>query len=93
MTHDHDRVPGAACRVRLGAGPRPQYARAWEVQGELTALGQHCSAGPVDLVVAAAAEIFGLTLPHHDRDFATITGVTGQSCAGTARNSQERCRR
>jgi predicted nucleic acid-binding protein len=28
------------------------YARAWEVQGDLTALGQHRSAGPVDLVVA-----------------------------------------
>lgn len=54
------------------------YARAWEVQGELTAHGQHRSAGPVDLVVAATAELFGLTLLHHDRDFATIAGVTGQ---------------
>ena len=54
------------------------YARAWEVQGELTALGQHRGAGPVDLVVAATAELFGLTLLHHDRDFATIAGVTGQ---------------
>jgi predicted nucleic acid-binding protein len=54
------------------------YARAWEVQGELTALGQPRSAGPVDLVVAATAELFGLTLLHHDRDFATIAGVTGQ---------------
>jgi predicted nucleic acid-binding protein len=55
------------------------YARAWEVQGELTALGQHRGAGPVDLVIAATAELFGLTLLHHDRDFATIAGVTGQS--------------
>lgn len=54
------------------------YARAWEVQGQLTALGQHRGAGPVDLVVAATAELFGLTLLHHDRDFATIAGVTGQ---------------
>ena len=54
------------------------YARAWEVQGELTDLGRHRSAGPVDLVVAATAELFGLTLLHHDRDFATIAGVTGQ---------------
>jgi hypothetical protein len=53
-------------------------ARAWEVQGELTARGQHRAAGPVDLVVAATAELFGLTLLHHDRDFATIAGVTGQ---------------
>lgn len=55
------------------------YTRAWEVQGELTNLGQHRSAGPVDLVVAATAELFGLTLLHHDRDFATIAGVTGQA--------------
>jgi predicted nucleic acid-binding protein len=55
------------------------YARAWEVQGELTELGQHRSAWPVDLVVAATAELFGLTLLHHDRDFATVAGVTGQS--------------
>jgi hypothetical protein len=54
------------------------YERAWEVQGELTARGQHRAAGPVDLVVAATAELFGLTLLHHDRDFATIAGVTGQ---------------
>ena len=33
------------------------YARAWEVQGDLTARGQHRSAGPVDLVVAATAEL------------------------------------
>ena len=29
------------------------FARAWEIQGELTTKGQHRSAGPVDLVVAA----------------------------------------
>jgi predicted nucleic acid-binding protein len=55
------------------------FDRAWEVQGELTDQGQHRSAGPVDLVVAATAELYGLTLLHHDRDFATIAGVTGQA--------------
>jgi predicted nucleic acid-binding protein len=54
------------------------YARAWAVQGELTAKGQHRCAGPVDLVIAATAELFGLTLLHHDRDFTVIAGVTGQ---------------
>jgi len=49
------------------------------VQGELTAVGQHRGAGPVDLVIAATAELFGLTLLHHDRDFATVAGVTGQA--------------
>jgi predicted nucleic acid-binding protein len=52
--------------------------RAWEVQGDLTAKGQHRSAGPVDLVVAATAELHGLTLLHHDRDFSVIAAVTGQ---------------
>jgi predicted nucleic acid-binding protein len=54
------------------------FARAWEVQGELTGQGQHRSAGPVDLVVAATAELHELTLLHHDRDFGVIARVTGQ---------------
>ncbi|MGQ4600099.1 PIN domain-containing protein [Nocardia sp. R6R-6] len=54
------------------------YDRAWTVQGELTKRGLHRSAGPVDLVVAAAAELRGLTLLHRDHDFDCIAGVTGQ---------------
>ncbi|TDV39745.1 PIN domain nuclease [Actinophytocola oryzae] len=55
------------------------YDRAWVVQGELTAKGQHRSAGPVDLVVAATAELQGLTLLHRDHDFERIAAVTGQA--------------
>jgi predicted nucleic acid-binding protein len=55
------------------------FARAWEVQGDLTARGQHRSAGPVDLVVAATAELHNLTLLHHDHDFDVIASVTGQA--------------
>jgi predicted nucleic acid-binding protein len=54
------------------------FARAWEVQYGLTSKGQHRGAGPVDLVVAATAELHGLTLLHHDRDFVVIAAVTGQ---------------
>jgi hypothetical protein len=54
------------------------FARAWEVQGELTEKGQHRSAGPVDLVLAATAELFDLTLLHHDHDFDVISAITGQ---------------
>jgi threonyl-tRNA synthetase len=36
-------------------------------------------AGPADLIVAATAELQGLTLLHRDRDFATIGAVTGQA--------------
>lgn len=55
------------------------YDRAWEIQGELTRRGQHRSAGPVDLLVAATAELQGLTLLHRDRDFECIAAVTGQA--------------
>lgn len=55
------------------------FSRALEVQDDLTGKGQHRSAGPVDLVVAATAELHGLTLLHHDRDFELIARITGQA--------------
>jgi predicted nucleic acid-binding protein len=55
------------------------YDRAWQVQGLLTERGRHRSAGPVDLVVAATAELQGLTLLHRDRDFECVAAVTGQA--------------
>ncbi|MFE7133083.1 PIN domain nuclease [Streptomyces sp. NPDC057638] len=55
------------------------YDRAWQVQELLTRRGQHRGAGPVDLVVAATAELQGLTLLHRDRDFDCIASVTGQA--------------
>ncbi|MFF3557178.1 PIN domain nuclease [Streptomyces tsukubensis] len=58
--------------------PDGVYRRARVVQQELTAKGEHRSAGPVDLLVAAIAEQSGLTLLHYDRDFETIARVTGQ---------------
>ncbi|MFJ3879197.1 PIN domain nuclease [Streptomyces sp. NPDC090077] len=54
------------------------YDRAWQVQEALTKQGKHRSAGAVDLVVAATAELQGLTLLHCDRDFECIAAVTGQ---------------
>ncbi|MER5424596.1 PIN domain nuclease [Streptosporangium roseum] len=54
------------------------YDRAWQVQGLLTAKGWHRGAGPVDLVVAATAELRGLTLLHRDHDFDCVAAVTGQ---------------
>ncbi|MFF8917208.1 PIN domain nuclease [Streptomyces sp. NPDC015032] len=55
------------------------YDRAWQVQELLTQRGQHRSAGAVDLVVAATAELQGLTLLHRDHDFECIAAVTGQA--------------
>ncbi|MEU7333379.1 PIN domain nuclease [Streptomyces parvus] len=55
------------------------HDRAWQVQEVLTKRGQHRSAGAVDLIVAATAELQGLTLLHRDRDFDCIAAVTGQA--------------
>ena len=68
---------GAGSRERSGSRGRA-FARARDVQGALTSQGQHRSAGPVDLAVAATAELHGLTLLHHDRDFDIIARITGQ---------------
>lgn len=54
------------------------YERANEVQQLLTESGQHRSAGPVDLLIAATAEREGLTVLCDDRDFRTVAAVTGQ---------------
>ncbi|APU41461.1 MULTISPECIES: PIN domain nuclease [unclassified Streptomyces] len=54
------------------------YDRAWQVQEALTKQGRHRSAGAVDLVVAATAELQGLTLLHCDHDFEGIAALTGQ---------------
>ncbi|MFI6939575.1 PIN domain nuclease [Streptomyces sp. NPDC050418] len=54
------------------------FSRAWDVQREMTGQGKHRSAGAVDLVLAATAELQGLTVLHYDRDFETIASITGQ---------------
>jgi predicted nucleic acid-binding protein len=52
--------------------------RAVEVQGLLAQRGQHRSVSIPDLLVAATAERFGLTVLHYDRDYERIAGITGQ---------------
>jgi predicted nucleic acid-binding protein len=58
--------------------PDRVYVRAAEVQAAMTARGTHRSAGAVDLLLAATAELNGLTLVHYDHDFDEIVKVTGQ---------------
>lgn len=53
--------------------------RALEVQMLLADRGQHRGPSIPDLIIAAAAELAGLTILHLDRDFDTIVAVTGQS--------------
>ncbi|MER7997788.1 PIN domain nuclease [Streptomyces sp. NPDC095613] len=76
---DRERVRAALARHYAWC-PMPDgvFRRARVVQEQLTAKGEHRSAGPVDLLVAAVAEESGLTLLHHDRDFETIARTTGQ---------------
>ncbi|QGV80540.1 PIN domain nuclease [Streptomyces ficellus] len=58
--------------------PDGVYQRAGGVQRVLTERGEHRSAGPVDLLLAAAAELSGLTVLHYDADFETVARATGQ---------------
>ncbi|MFJ3924791.1 PIN domain nuclease [Streptomyces sp. NPDC090022] len=67
--------------------PDGVYHRARAVQRMLTDRGEHRSAGPVDLIVAATAELSGLTLLHRDKDFETIARTTGQPVAWVGRPS------
>lgn len=52
--------------------------RAEEVQGLLAVRSHHRGPTPVDLYVAAAAELASATLLHYDRHFDAIAKVTGQ---------------
>lgn len=58
--------------------PDGVYRRCRIIQEQLTTEGEHRSAGPVALLMAAAAEEAGLTLLHYDRDFETIARTTGR---------------
>jgi predicted nucleic acid-binding protein len=53
-------------------------ARAVEVQRLLAQRGQHRAASIPDLIIAATAELAGLTVLHVDKDFELIADVTSQ---------------
>jgi predicted nucleic acid-binding protein len=67
---------------RLIPVPLPLRAedRAREVQVLLIARGQHRAVSVPDLLIAATAEIEGLTVLHYDADFDLIAEITGQPC-------------
>lgn len=52
--------------------------RALEVQHELARIGHHRAPSTTDLLVAASAELAGLTVLHVDKDFELIAEITGQ---------------
>ena len=53
--------------------------RALEVQLMLAGEGQHRAPSIPDLLIAATAELAGLTVLHLDKDFELIAKVTGQA--------------
>jgi predicted nucleic acid-binding protein len=71
MLHEHALYPTVACGDAA-------FDRAIEVQGMLAEQGAHAAVPLPDLLIAAAAELAGLTLLHYDHDFDLIAGVTGQ---------------
>jgi predicted nucleic acid-binding protein len=58
--------------------PDRVFERALEVQFALTERGTWRSAGPADLLLAAAAEAHGLIVLHYDADFTEVAEVTSQ---------------
>ncbi|CAN5257529.1 PIN domain nuclease [soil metagenome] len=71
------------------ATPTRAEERARWIQAELVARGRHRSVAIPHLLVAAVAEVEGLTVLHYDRDFDVLADVTGQPAewvvpAGTA---------
>src|SRR5215467_3091565 len=52
--------------------------RAVEILALLAERGQHRAPAIPDLIIAATAELAGLTLLHLDKDFEIIAAVTGQ---------------
>lgn len=52
--------------------------RAVQVQLALAGKGQHRAPSIPDLLIAAAAELAGLTVLHLDKDFDLIASITGQ---------------
>lgn len=52
--------------------------RAVEILTLLADRGQHRAHSVPDLIIAATAELAGLTVLHLDKDFGVIAGITGQ---------------
>ena len=53
--------------------------RTVEIQALLADRGQHRAPSIPDLIIAATAELAGLTILHLDKDFEVIAAITGQA--------------
>lgn len=68
----------ATHRPPLASMPVEYQTPAIEVQLRLADLGHHRAPSVADLIVAATAELAGLTVVHLDKDFEMIAEVTAQ---------------
>lgn len=68
----------------LGLDARAERA-ARRTQAALAGRGRHRGPKPIDLLIAAIAEVNGVTLLHYDRHFDLIARVTGQPAEWLAR--------
>jgi predicted nucleic acid-binding protein len=75
--HDHFRAQRAAFEYFPMTDEIAQ--RAVEVQGLLAQRAQHRSVSIPDLLIAATAERYGLTVLHYDGDYDRIAALTGQA--------------
>ncbi|MGP3983434.1 PIN domain nuclease [Streptomyces sp. KR80] len=64
--------------LRWADTPDDLWTRVDELQGAMTAKGQHRSASIADLIVASTADALRLTVLHYDNDIETIAKLTGQ---------------
>jgi predicted nucleic acid-binding protein len=77
---DHDRYAALLGTVFTWVvTPDDVWRRAAEVQQMLADGSEHRGPGAVDLLVAATAELSGLSLLHYDHDFETIARATQQA--------------
>ena len=82
---ERDRVAGDLSLLPSLPIDRRVERTALGTQAALTSRSQHRGPTPVDLLIAAIAEVNGATLLHYDRHFDTIARVTGQPMEWLAR--------
>jgi predicted nucleic acid-binding protein len=75
--HDHFRAQRAAFEYFPMTDEVAQ--RAVEVQGLLAQRSEHRSVSIPDVLIAATAERYGLTVLHYDGDYERIAAITGQA--------------
>lgn len=79
-TKDFERIRDDVISLLIPFGmPYRAEDRAREIQQELVTRGQHRAVAVPDLMVAAIAEVEGLTVLHYDADFDLIATITGQA--------------